>query len=183
MAHGMNQRLHRISIACMAVLLLLMTHGCKPAEPPTHHELVIGGEPWMLELAVTPEAIERGLMFRETIPAGTGMLFLFDRSRIHQFWMGNCLTDMDIIFLDGAGHVTAVHEMTAEQPRRPEESDFEYRDRMPSYSSRFPVRAAVELPPGTIKRLGLTSNQPSGLDMKALETLRKQAMRTRSQRI
>ena len=178
MADGMNRHFHRISIFFITMMLLFLTHGCKPAEPPTHHELVIGGEAWTLELAVTPEAIERGLMFRETIPPGTGMLFLFDRSRVHQFWMGNCLTDMDIIFLDGAGHITAVHEMTAEQPRRPEESDFEYRDRMPNYSSRFPVRAAIEFPPGTIKRLGLKSNQSSGLDMKALENVRKLAAGT-----
>ncbi|MCH2152005.1 MAG: DUF192 domain-containing protein [Phycisphaerales bacterium] len=177
MAHGMNQYIKQILVFLMTALLLAMSHGCRPTDPPTHHELVIGGETWVLELAVSPEAIEQGLMFRENIPEGTGMLFLFDRSEIHQFWMGNCLTDIDIIFLDGAGHITAAHEMTAEPPRRPDETDFAYRDRMPSYPSRFPVRAAVEFPPGTIRRLGLKANQSSGLDMKALETLRREASR------
>ena len=178
MAHGMTPH-KRFAMAFMTSLLLVLAHGCKPAEPPTHHELVIGGELWNLELAVTPEDIEQGLMFREEIPPGTGMLFLFDRSQMHQFWMGNCLTDIDIIFLDAAGHVTAVHEMVAEPPQAPDESDFDYRDRMPSYSSRFPVRAAVEFPPGTIGRLGLKANQASGLDMKSLEALRQQAVRPR----
>ena len=78
MAHGMNRYINQLVLFLMTALLLAISQGCRPTDPPTHHELVIGGETWTLELAVSPEAIEQGLMFRENIPEGTGMLFLFD---------------------------------------------------------------------------------------------------------
>ena len=170
----MASRLTRLGI----LFLLLLAGGCEPALPPTHETIHLGGEPWKMELAVSEQQIERGLMQRETIPPGTGMLFLFDDSQIRSFWMGHCLTDMDLVFVDGMGRITAVHEMAVELPRLPEESDRTYRLRMPSYPSNFPAKIAIELPPGTIQRLKLQSQQATKLDMMHLEDLRVRATAT-----
>lgn len=63
-----------------------------------------------VELAVTPQERSRGLMFRETMPSRSGMLFIFDPPQPVAFWMKNTLIPLDMIFLDRTGLVTHVHE-------------------------------------------------------------------------
>ncbi|NOD75519.1 MULTISPECIES: DUF192 domain-containing protein [unclassified Ruegeria] len=63
-----------------------------------------------VELAVTPQERSQGLMFRETLPNRSGMLFVFDPPQRVAFWMKNTLIPLDMIFLDRTGLVTRVHE-------------------------------------------------------------------------
>ncbi|NVO55369.1 DUF192 domain-containing protein [Rhodobacteraceae bacterium B1Z28] len=63
-----------------------------------------------IELAVTPQERSRGLMFRESLPDRSGMLFVFDPPQPVAFWMKNTLIPLDMIFLDQTGTVTRVHE-------------------------------------------------------------------------
>ncbi len=51
------------------------------------------------ELAVTAEQRARGLMFRDSLDSGRGMLFVFPQSDFHAFWMKNCQFPIDIIWL------------------------------------------------------------------------------------
>jgi hypothetical protein len=53
------------------------------------------------ELALTPEAKEKGLMFRTELPPDRGMLFVFGETAPRSFWMKNTYIDLDIVFLDG----------------------------------------------------------------------------------
>jgi len=62
-----------------------------------------------IELAVSPQERARGLMFRESLPARSGMLFIFDPPQRVAFWMKNTLIPLDIIFVDRTGTVTGVH--------------------------------------------------------------------------
>ena len=59
-----------------------------------------------VELARTPEARARGLMWRRDLPPDHGMLFLFDEDRVQSFWMHNTLIALDMIHLD-QGRVVA----------------------------------------------------------------------------
>jgi uncharacterized membrane protein (UPF0127 family) len=52
------------------------------------------------EVADTPEARAKGLMFRDQLPAEGGMLFIFQQAAPHQFWMKNCKFPIDIIWLN-----------------------------------------------------------------------------------
>ncbi len=52
-----------------------------------------------VELARTDAERERGLMFRRELALDAGMLFLFDESVPHQFWMKNTLIPLDMIFI------------------------------------------------------------------------------------
>ena len=63
-----------------------------------------------IELAVTPQERSRGLMFRESMPSRSGMLFIFDPPQAVAFWMKNTLIPLDMVFVDRTGTVTRVHE-------------------------------------------------------------------------
>lgn len=53
-----------------------------------------------VEIASTPEERTRGLMFRDHLDAEAGMIFVFDESSVHSFWMKNTLVPLDVIWLD-----------------------------------------------------------------------------------
>lgn len=53
-----------------------------------------------VELALTPEEQEKGLMFRTSLETGSGMLFVFPDERPRQFWMKNTLMPLSVAFID-----------------------------------------------------------------------------------
>jgi uncharacterized membrane protein (UPF0127 family) len=110
-------------------------------------------------------------MHRTEVPADGGMLFVFPESEVRSFWMGNCLVDIDVIFLDPRGRVTAVHRMKAQPPRRADESEADYDRRMPRYWSAYPAQFAIELKAGTLDRLGVKVEDRIDLDLDRLKRL------------
>lgn len=66
------------------------------------------GTVYRLELALTPEDQAQGLMYRESLPAHAGMLFVFDAPAPHHFWMKNTMIPLDMIWMDEAGRVLFV---------------------------------------------------------------------------
>ena len=66
------------------------------------------GAVYQLELALTPEQQAQGLMYRESLPDRTGMLFVFNESGTHHFWMKNTMIPLDMIWMDENGKVIFV---------------------------------------------------------------------------
>jgi uncharacterized membrane protein (UPF0127 family) len=120
------------------------------AQPLASVEVRLGGVSHRLELAADPATRERGLMGRSEIAATGGMLFVFPDDAPRQFWMRDCLVDIDLAFLDRRGRVVAVHRMKAEPPRQPGESEEQYLGRLRGYPSFAPARFAIELRAGTL---------------------------------
>ena len=65
-------------IACNAAFI---SAGC--AQLTDRPMVEINGNRFAVEIADTPDSRERGLMFRQEMPAGSGMLFIFDDEDFH----------------------------------------------------------------------------------------------------
>ncbi|CTQ34045.1 DUF192 domain-containing protein [Jannaschia rubra] len=63
-----------------------------------------------VDLALTPQEQARGLMFRESMPRFSGMLFVYPRESQVSFWMRNTLIPLDMIFVGADGRIVDVHE-------------------------------------------------------------------------
>lgn len=95
-----------------------------------------------VELALTPKQRARGLMFRQTLEADRGMLFVYPRDQVITMWMKNTFISLDMLFIDQAGRVVAVRERTTPQS-------------LAVISSGVRARAVLELAAGTAARLNL----------------------------
>ena len=65
-----------------------------------------------VEIADNDETRSIGLMERENIPLGTGMLFIWEEEAYRNFWMKNTPSSLDILFFDGNGSFLNVVENT-----------------------------------------------------------------------
>jgi uncharacterized protein len=101
-----------------------------------------GSHRFNVELAATPEQMERGLMFRQELAPDAGMLFDFKQPTMAAMWMHNTLIPLDMLFVDAKGRIVNIHERAV--PRS---------DAIIAATS--PVRAVIELNGGTASRLGI----------------------------
>lgn len=62
-----------------------------------------------VELADTAESRATGLMFRESLAPGHGMLFIYETPQPVAFWMKNTLIPLDMVFIDPTGRVAHIH--------------------------------------------------------------------------
>ena len=63
------------------------------------------------QLASTPKQREIGLMYRDTMPANEGMLFVFEEAQPYCFWMKNTRLPLSIAFINSQGRVTNTADM------------------------------------------------------------------------
>jgi uncharacterized membrane protein (UPF0127 family) len=174
-------------VVLVALVLLLAPPGCQEVptpsptttnEPPTvvndgREVVTINGETFRLEVAADMPTRMRGLMYRESIPEDGGMLFIFPYPEMQSFWMANCLVDIDIIYLNADGRVTATHRMKALPPKGENESEWEYQRRVRAthYWSMYPAQFAIELKAGTLDRLNLSTDDLIELDLERLKAM------------
>jgi uncharacterized membrane protein (UPF0127 family) len=92
------------------------------------------------------------------------MIFVFGVTQPLSFWMYDCLTDIDIAYLDRTGKVISVATMKAEAPRAKDESEAAYRARLKHYPSADEGLYAVELPAGDFAKLGVKPGDTISLD-------------------
>jgi hypothetical protein len=68
------------------------------------------GKVLQVEVMIRDEDRAMGLMFRPSLPADRGMLFLFETPEFHGIWMKNCRFAIDIVWLDEEKKVVDVKE-------------------------------------------------------------------------
>ena len=170
------------SLACCICLLLVAvlawTHAAEPppvdeapATTPPTEKITIGEETFKLEIAPDAASRARGLMGRTKIAADGGMIFIYPNVMHRSYWMKNCLTDMDLLFLNGKGIIVAKHEMKPDPPRRDDEPEWSYEQRLRRYPSGRPAQFALEFKAGTIRRLKLHVGDRIEMDLKHLKSL------------
>lgn len=104
-----------------ALLVLLSLLGCaRTSDSPTTttaSAAPVGAGPRItfpnghvvaVEIAADDETRAQGLMYRDQVRPGTGMLFLFPKDDIYSFWMKNTITSLDIIWMTPDGLVVDI---------------------------------------------------------------------------
>ena len=103
------------------------------------HDLTHG---FVVEVARTNQEKKRGLMFRKTLAANSGMLFLYQRETLQLMWMKNTLIPLDILFIDKSGIITRIVERAVPHS-------------LATISSRGRALAVLELKGGITSRLDI----------------------------
>ena len=70
----------------------------------------LGAEEMTAELAVTPEQLTAGMMFRSNLEENAGMLFLLGRPSQPTFWTKNCPLALSAAYIDPAGIILELHD-------------------------------------------------------------------------
>jgi uncharacterized protein len=63
------------------------------------------------EVANTFDTRATGLMFRKSLAANEGMLFVFPEIEPHCMWMKNTFVPLSVAFIDTAGTIVSISEM------------------------------------------------------------------------
>jgi len=104
--------------------------------------LKVGGTAVLAEVADEPHEQQAGLMFREKLEDGHGMLFIMPQVGPASFWMRNTLIPLSIGYISENGRLLEVHQM------KPKDETS-----VPSRSKK--VKYALEVPEGWFSRNGI----------------------------
>ena len=117
--------------------------GVVPQSLETSNLVIFSGadvQRFTVELADEPAERRQGLMFRRSMDADHGMLFLFDRPQRVTMWMKNTYISLDILFLQQDGVIVNIAHDT-----EPES--------LSQIASKGRVLGVLELSAGTTERL------------------------------
>lgn len=112
-----------IALALLAAVLFAACgdDGASEPQPPSSARglpavsLTVSGEggrraALVVEVAATQASRERGLMFRDSLAEGRGMLFLFAMDQAGGFWMKDTRIPLTIAYLDSDGGVLELRD-------------------------------------------------------------------------
>jgi hypothetical protein len=129
-------------------LLAIALTACLPAcaSGNTASWVELKGKRFSIEVADDDAERARGLMFRDSMPADHGMLFVHERDEPQAYWMKNTKIPLDILYFD------AQRKLVSVQAKVPPCSGG---DRCPPYPSEGAVRYVLELNAGTAEAMGV----------------------------
>ena len=130
------------AMAAAAYLVVSLPAACGAELQTLEIASKTGVHVFSVELAVTDEERERGLMFRRSVPESTGMLFDFKRDQEVTMWMKNTYVSLDMIFIQSDGRIRRIAENTETESLK-------------IIPSGGPVRAVLEVAAGTARKLGI----------------------------
>ena len=104
-----------VVVACVGIYFLIF-HRANPSLK--QDQIKIGDAVFSVEVASTTVQEARGLSFRESLPDGQGMLFLFSKPTVQNFWMKDMNFPLDMIWI-GGDTVLGFTENALPQPGAP----------------------------------------------------------------
>lgn len=139
------------NIGILTLCCLLVLTGCVRAASWVE----LGGKHYNVEIANTDAQREKGLMFREELAPGHGMLFIHERQEPLAYWMKNTHIPLDILYFDNKRRL--VFQQRDVPPCT-------LGDACPPYPSDSPARYVLELNAGEAARLDLRIGMPLRID-------------------
>jgi uncharacterized protein len=103
-----------------------------------------------VEVAADGVSRTRGMMWRKSLEAGKGMLFVFPVETVQSFWMRNTLISLDMLFIAESGDVVGILERA--EPRS-----------LNGRSVGKPSRYVLEVPGGWVASKGIRAGSKAKL--------------------
>ena len=104
-----------------------------------YFSLSIEDNDFFVQIAITPEELSQGLMFRNNLDKNHGMLFTFDYPKKMSFWMKNVPIPLDIGYFDFNGRLIEIQSL------------YPY-DEKPVFSKSHNIQYALEMNEGWYHR-------------------------------
>ena len=136
----------RVTRLCLSgALLFAMSAGSALAQrSPTEFRVIpltAGIHVIQAEVALAPAERSKGLMFRSTMGASQGMVFLFDEPAVQCMWMRNTLIPLSVAFIGDDGRIVNIEDMA------PQTED--------NHCAAKPARYALEMNEGWFAKHGI----------------------------
>jgi uncharacterized membrane protein (UPF0127 family) len=143
---------YAVALAALAALAALSASACagersEPAKPAVVLHAAPGAVRVTVEVVATPAARSLGLMHRKELAADAGMLFVFDETAPHTFWMRNTPLSLDMIFIGEDRRIVGIVERAAPYTTTPRGVD-------------APSRYVLEVNGGFSERHGVRPGDP-----------------------
>src|SRR5262245_15399930 len=139
------------ALVAFAVAACSFLASCSPAQQSSENlkEITLpDGAKIQCEVMIRPEDMARGMMYRDSLPEGRGMLFVHGKPGKYSYWMPNVKIPLDIIWMDPDRRIV---EMSADTPPCKTEPE-----QCPYFGGSVEALTVLELPAGSIARHKLT---------------------------
>lgn len=90
--------------------MLLLMIACDGAKADTR-EIVVDGTTIRVEIADEPVERNLGLMYRDSLGADAGMLFVYPDAKERSFWMKDTKVPLTIAYVDATGTIVHLADM------------------------------------------------------------------------
>jgi uncharacterized membrane protein (UPF0127 family) len=138
-------------------LLLLALAGCGGSETEspdvlrTQKVTLPGGQIIRAEVEMTDLDMQKGMMFRDALARGRGMLFIHQTPGLYPYWMYQMKIPLDIIWMDASRRIV---EISPDTPACKTKASL-----CPNYGGHQTAQFVLELGAGEARRLGLSLGQ------------------------
>ncbi len=144
--------LSRVTL-CVFLSAATWCYGCgeRPIKVDEFNTLVVtlpDGFRVRAEVMTRPQDMMRGMMFRDSLPEGRGMLFIHGEPGEYSYWMFQVKIPLDIIWMDQNGIVVEISPNTPPCPSKDPKQ-------CPNYGGTKRALMVLELPAGSAEKHGI----------------------------
>jgi len=148
---------YRMRFLVPALLVMCVCLGCSRTDDTSGDQLgtiavtLPGGTEIRAEVLTKPADMEHGMMYRDALPQGRGLLFVHQKPAYLRYWMANVKAPLDIIFMDENHKIMEISPDTPICTTKPEDCL--------TYGGHHLEQYVLELRAGEAQRLGLHEGQ------------------------
>jgi len=141
----------------LTLLVALMTTGCGGPETEGPEVLAMrkvtlpNGQQIRAEVEMNDLDMQKGMMFRDSLARGRGMLFIHQAPGLYPYWMYQVNIPLDMLWMDTAHRIV---EISADTPPCKTKASL-----CPNYGGHETAQFVLELGGGEARRLGLNLGQ------------------------